>query len=299
MIRPTSTTGAPVSGVWTCKACTLTNDPTATVCLACDTPALDGGSGDGAVLGSVGDVQRLGQLRRQQLNNERQEIMQALGPDSCKPCPACGFLIMKADGDDTMMCGCEARPAGGTTEKALKAGGCGHEFNFRTLKPLGHGEPGKPANDRQVHYSLPAGWRSQVSPAGRTFYICDAQRLTQWEVPTEPAVIEGAEMDKPRQHQRLPQPTRPAPEPPTSEAMAGTTKTLDHCPQKESCSVAGQEDEDEDSVCVVCWVCPRTHACIPCGHKCVCAGCAQSIEDTKACPLCRTNIQGMSDWSGN
>ena len=48
-----------------------------------------------------------------------------------------------------MMCGCEARPAGGNIEKALKGGGCGHEFNFKTGAPLGTGKPGKPANDRQ------------------------------------------------------------------------------------------------------------------------------------------------------
>ena len=52
----------------------------------------------------------------------------------------------KISGDDTMMCGCEA-PAGGTFEKAWAAGGCGHEFNFRTLAPLE--KPGEPHNARQ------------------------------------------------------------------------------------------------------------------------------------------------------
>lgn len=36
-----------------------------------------------------------------------------------------------------MMCGCEARPAGGTLEKAIQGGGCGHEFDFATLEPKG------------------------------------------------------------------------------------------------------------------------------------------------------------------
>mmetsp|Transcript_14344 Transcript_14344/g.37725 ORF Transcript_14344/g.37725 Transcript_14344/m.37725 type:complete len:97 (+) Transcript_14344:255-545(+) len=52
-----------------------------------------------------------------------------------------------------MMCGCEAKPAGGTMEKALAGGGCGHEFNFKTLKPLGSGSPGNPANERQVNFA--------------------------------------------------------------------------------------------------------------------------------------------------
>ena len=73
-------------------------------------------------------------------------------PDNIKACPACGILMEKISGDDTMMCGCEARPAGGTFEKAWAAGGCGHEFNFRTLAPLGVGKPGEPHNARQVYF---------------------------------------------------------------------------------------------------------------------------------------------------
>ena len=62
------------------------------------------------------------------------------------------MLVEKISGDNQMMCGCEARPAGGTYEKALAAGGCGHEFDFATLKPLGTGKPGQPYNDRQVKF---------------------------------------------------------------------------------------------------------------------------------------------------
>ena len=79
-------------------------------------------------------------------------IMAALGIE-CKGCPACNMLVTKEGGDDTMMCGCEARPAGGTMEKALRQGGCGHEFNFKTLKALGDsGKPGAPKNDRQQNF---------------------------------------------------------------------------------------------------------------------------------------------------
>ena len=73
-------------------------------------------------------------------------------PPNIKPCPACGLLLEKICGDDTMMCGCEARRIGGTYPRALAGGGCGHEFNFRTLEPIGggSGRPGEPANERQV-----------------------------------------------------------------------------------------------------------------------------------------------------
>ena len=48
-----------------------------------------------------------------------------------------------------MMCGCEAKPAGGTMEKALRGGGCGHQFDFRNGNPLGEGKMGEPVNERQ------------------------------------------------------------------------------------------------------------------------------------------------------
>ena len=79
---------------------------------------------------------------------ERRELLQALGEQATQ-CPACGFVIIKNGGDDQMMCGCEAKPAGGTMEKALKGGGCGHQFNFRTGAPLGEGRMGHPVNERQ------------------------------------------------------------------------------------------------------------------------------------------------------
>ena len=46
----------------------------------------------------------------------------------------------------------EAKAAGGTYQKALAAGGCGHEFNFQTLEPVDTGRPGAPVNDRQVNF---------------------------------------------------------------------------------------------------------------------------------------------------
>ena len=67
-----------------------------------------------------------------------------------KGCPACGKLISKSEG--AVMCGCESRALGGTYDKALTGGGCGHEFNFQTLAPVDVGYLGKPANDRQVNF---------------------------------------------------------------------------------------------------------------------------------------------------
>jgi len=56
---------------------------------------------------------------------------------------------MKGGGDDNVMCGCEAKAAGGTVQKALRGGGCGHCFNFKSGKPTDEGKPGAAANPRQ------------------------------------------------------------------------------------------------------------------------------------------------------
>ena len=46
------------------------------------------------------------------------------------------------------------------------------------------------------------------------------------------------------------------------------------------------DDVPEDTLCVICMEEPKTRAMIPCGHLCVCEGCAQ----LDACPLCRVGV---------
>lgn len=48
----------------------------------------------------------------------------------------------------------------------------------------------------------------------------------------------------------------------------------------------------QDSVCVVCLESPRSHAFIPCGHRCVCQGCVRRMRTRLSssayrCPICR------------
>ena len=102
-------------------------------------------------------------------------------PPGIKACPACGMLIEKIGLPsprpalapfpflnlplDFVMCGCEARAAGGTYEKALKGGGCGHEFNFKSLAPVGTGRLGHPANAKQVLFFLD-GEEDEYAEAG-------------------------------------------------------------------------------------------------------------------------------------
>mmetsp|Transcript_138338 Transcript_138338/g.359482 ORF Transcript_138338/g.359482 Transcript_138338/m.359482 type:complete len:113 (+) Transcript_138338:53-391(+) len=43
--------------------------------------------------------------------------------------------------------------------------------------------------------------------------------------------------------------------------------------------------------CVVCLSAACTHACVPCGHRCSCNGCAPRLRET--CPICRVDLQRM------
>lgn len=54
------------------------------------------------------------------------------------------------------------------------------------------------------------------------------------------------------------------------------------------------EDDADEAVtegneCIICLTRARTHACVPCGHKCCCGECAQQLG--KECPMCRCDLQ--------
>ena len=51
----------------------------------------------------------------------------------------------------------------------------------------------------------------------------------------------------------------------------------------------GESKVDSEGECVVCMEGENTHIFVPCGHKCVCEGCAVLIMESGAaqCPTCR------------
>lgn len=68
------------------------------------------------------------------------------------------------------------------------------------------------------------------------------------------------------------------PLPPTSTPMAASTTAIETPP-----STLNNEPE-----CVICFSEPKSHAFIPCGHKCVCKACADAvIAKNRECPMCR------------
>jgi hypothetical protein len=56
---------------------------------------------------------------------------------------------------------------------------------------------------------------------------------------------------------------------------------------------AAPAPQAEDDQCVVCFDARKDHIILPCGHQCVCKGCAEQLTRTKTptCPLCRRAIR--------
>lgn len=56
---------------------------------------------------------------------------------------------------------------------------------------------------------------------------------------------------------------------------------------------AGGEDNDREREleCCICMEWPSDRVIQPCGHNCVCQGCADMLQNTtKLCPICRVTI---------
>ena len=54
-------------------------------------------------------------------------------------------------------------------------------------------------------------------------------------------------------------------------------------------ALSAAQAQDKVAECVVCLDAPASMALLPCGHRCVCAGCAGTV---RACPICRGGVQG-------
>jgi len=51
--------------------------------------------------------------------------------------------------------------------------------------------------------------------------------------------------------------------------------------------------DDDGDQCVICQDSVKTHAFVPCGHRCVCESCGQRIigaRSMRVCPLCRQGV---------
>jgi hypothetical protein len=51
-----------------------------------------------------------------------------------------------------------------------------------------------------------------------------------------------------------------------------------------------ESDPEDERLCSICMEGEKTHACLPCGHRCLCAACAGPSFELAACPICRAPV---------
>eukprot|EP00401_Gymnodinium_catenatum_P025376 CAMPEP_0117546852 /NCGR_PEP_ID=MMETSP0784-20121206/46820_1 /TAXON_ID=39447 /ORGANISM="" /LENGTH=789 /DNA_ID=CAMNT_0005343735 /DNA_START=18 /DNA_END=2387 /DNA_ORIENTATION=- len=55
--------------------------------------------------------------------------------------------------------------------------------------------------------------------------------------------------------------------------------------------------DDDEQMCVICLSAPKSHAFVPCGHRCVCTSCAADVlgqgSGSATCPICRAIVQNV------
>ena len=82
----------------------------------------------------------------------------------------------------------------------------------------------------------------------------------------------------------------PAPPPASSVAEAGPAAAAPAiAPAAPAIAPATPPAGNDEGFCVVCMAEERTHLLVPCGHKCLCEGCATMREWTE-CPICRAAV---------
>lgn len=65
---------------------------------------------------------------------------------------------------------------------------------------------------------------------------------------------------------------------------SGSLQHLSHF----AAALGDEQHMDEETECVVCLSALRNTACVPCGHVCMCAGCADVVQQASSeCPVCR------------
>ena len=55
-------------------------------------------------------------------------------------------------------------------------------------------------------------------------------------------------------------------------------------------SIPAAHPKESTGVCVICLTSTSTHAVLPCGHLCLCSGCATSALRLAVCPVCQTTV---------
>mmetsp|Transcript_51373 Transcript_51373/g.94964 ORF Transcript_51373/g.94964 Transcript_51373/m.94964 type:complete len:449 (+) Transcript_51373:147-1493(+) len=130
-------------------------------------------------------------------------------------------------------------------------------------------------NSLPVHSNPTAARQGRQQPAS-------AAGLASWVASTSKGPtgsIEAPEVTRPQVYHKAPSPHAGSP-----SRMA--------CAAAPAVAVASTDDDILS--CVICLAKPKTHAFVPCGHRCVCESCSLEVLSTSGqealCPLCRTAV---------
>ena len=69
-----------------------------------------------------------------------------------------------------------------------------------------------------------------------------------------------------------------------------TNEELGSHENRESQKEQRRRDENDEQLCVICLAEPRSHAFVPCGHRCVCTACAEDSRSARKCPMCKGEV---------
>jgi len=77
------------------------------------------------------------------------------------------------------------------------------------------------------------------------------------------------------------------------QANAPTLNVQQQVSAKQPAAAEPEEGCEEEKMCVICLSVPKTHAFVPCGHRCICQRCGDDVlkEATSSCPICRAEAK--------
>ncbi len=115
-----------------------------------------------------------------------------------------------------------------------------------------------------------ASWQVLIATLKQAQVMQDSRR---WENSTIPLIARHQELED--LHAQL-------------ELYAHTFSTDPPPPIAGHITLSIDDEVDDERMCTICWGDARSHAFVPCGHKCICGDCAKNLF--ARCPICNTVV---------
>eukprot|EP01006_Ploeotia_vitrea_P012884 TRINITY_DN33957_c0_g1_i1.p1 TRINITY_DN33957_c0_g1~~TRINITY_DN33957_c0_g1_i1.p1 ORF type:complete len:277 (-),score=2.94 TRINITY_DN33957_c0_g1_i1:201-995(-) len=83
---------------------------------------------------------------------------------------------------------------------------------------------------------------------------------------------------------------RSPPQNPSYQSGVAVHRPAHAQPQTQSSAAPTSAAQDEGDECCICMTAPKEAVLVPCGHICACVECANQLQRTSRCPICRQSI---------